>query len=104
MRPCINELLEGSLSKDEEKKISEIVLGVPGAERIHNLRTRRIGNNVAMDFHVKMDGDITLHEAHNIATAIEKKLHKAYGKGALVNIHMEPNEHRSKGVESEKRK
>ncbi|MBD5246454.1 MAG: cation transporter [Barnesiella sp.] len=92
MHPSINELLEGSLSKDEEEEIKHIVLGVKGARQMHNLRTRRIGNNVAMDLHVKMDGDITLREAHSIATAIEIELRKRFGHSAFVNIHMEPVE------------
>ena len=92
MHPSINELLEGSLSKDEEEEIKQIVLGVKGARQMHNLRTRRIGNNVAMDLHVKMDGDITLREAHSIATAIEIELRKRFGHSAFVNIHMEPVE------------
>ncbi|MDE6267302.1 MAG: cation diffusion facilitator family transporter [Muribaculaceae bacterium] len=95
MRPCINELLEGSLSKEEEEEIHRIVLGVNGAEQIHNLRTRRIGNNVAMDFHVKMNGDISLREAHSIATAIEIELHKKFVHSSFVNIHMEPNERKN---------
>lgn len=92
MHPSINELLEGSLSKDEEEEIKHIVLGVKGSRQMHNLRTRRIGNNVAMDLHVKMDGDITLREAHSIATAIEIELRKRFGHSAFVNIHMEPVE------------
>ncbi|MDE7153051.1 MAG: cation diffusion facilitator family transporter [Muribaculaceae bacterium] len=90
MRPCINELLEGSLSADVQDEIRRIVLGVQGAEQIHNLRTRRVGNDVAMDFHVKMDGGITLREAHSIATAIEIELRKKFGHKAMINIHMEP--------------
>lgn len=90
MRPCINELLEGSLGADQQAEIRRIVLGVQGARQLHNLRTRRIGNTVAMDFHVKMDGGITLREAHTIATAIEIELRKKFGHNALINIHMEP--------------
>lgn len=90
VKPTISELLEASLPEDKEKLITDIVTNVPGIEFIHNLRTRRIGNNVAIDLHAKMDGNITLSQAHEKATAAEKALKKALGENTIINIHMEP--------------
>ncbi len=96
VKPCISELLEASLPKDKERLITDIVTGIPGIEFIHNLRTRRIGNNVAIDLHAKMDGDLTLSQAHEKATAAEQALKKALGENTLINIHMEPIHSRDK--------
>lgn len=40
----------------------------------HHLRTRRIGNNYAIEIHIRMDGNISLHKAHETATGIEHRL------------------------------
>ena len=56
----------------------------------HHLRTRRIGSYCAIEVHVRMDGGITLEEAHTTATAIEHKLKTMLGEGTLINIHVEP--------------
>ena len=39
---------------------------------------------------MRMDGGITLEEAHTTATAIEHKLKTMLGEGTLINIHVEP--------------
>ncbi len=88
--PCVDELLEKSLPDDVEKEIEQTVLSFPGVSQPHHLRTRRIGNYYAIELHVRMDGKITLEEAHSTATAIENKLKEMFGKGTHVGIHVEP--------------
>lgn len=88
--PCVDELLEKSLPEDVEKEIEQTVLSFPGVGQPHHLRTRRIGNYYAIELHVRMDGKITLEEAHSTATAIENKLKEMFGKGTHVGIHVEP--------------
>ena len=67
--PCVDELLEKSLPEDVEKEIEQTVLSFPGVSQPHHLRTRRIGNYYAIELHVRMDGKVTLEEAHSTATA-----------------------------------
>ena len=88
--PCVDELLEKSLPDDVEKEIEQTVLSFPGVSQPHHLRTRRIGSYYAIGIHVRMDGKITLEEAHGTATAIENKLKEMFGKGTHVGIHVEP--------------
>lgn len=90
VKPCISELLEASLPEDKEKEIMDLVTGVPGIVFVHNLRTRRIGNGIAVDLHAKMDGNLTLSEAHEKATAAENAIKSAFGDNSIINIHMEP--------------
>lgn len=88
--PCVEELLEKSLPAAVEKEILETILSVPGVSSPHHLRTRRIGSYCAVEVHVRMDGAISLEEAHRTATDVEMKLKQLLGKGTLVNIHVEP--------------
>lgn len=88
--PCVDELLEKSLPDDVEREIEQTVLSFPGVSQPHNLRTRRIGNHYAIEVHVRMDGNIPLKEAHQVATAIEAKLKEQFGTDTHVGIHVEP--------------
>lgn len=90
MKPSVNELLESSLPEAQETEIRQLVLGVPGIISVHNLRTRRIGNGIAVDMHAKMDGSISLTEAHSRASAAEMAIRGRFGANAIINIHMEP--------------
>lgn len=90
VKPCVNELLEASLPEVQEKEITNLVMSVPGIVYIHNLRTRRIGNEIAVDLHAKMDGRLTLLDAHEKATAAENAIKSVFGDNSIINIHMEP--------------
>ena len=88
--PCVDELLEKSLPAEVEDEILKTILSFPGISSPHHLRTRRIGSYCAIEVHVRMDGSISLEEAHETATAVENKLKRQFGKGTLVSIHVEP--------------
>lgn len=90
IKPAINELLEASLPKEQTDEITEIIRSVAGVKGLHNLRTRKIGNAIAIDVHVKMDGELRLTEAHEIASRIEKAIRDHYGVESMINVHMEP--------------
>lgn len=90
MKPCISELLEASLPESQEQEILELVKGIEGIKDVHNLRTRRIGNDIAIDMHAKMDGSQSLSDAHNKATLAEKAIKDRFGNNSIINIHMEP--------------
>lgn len=90
IRGSMNDLTEGSLPEETEQEILQIIRSVPGVIDPHNLRTRRLGNRIAIEVHVRMKGTIPLQEAHEHASLIENKLREHFGKNTHVNIHMEP--------------
>lgn len=88
--PAINDLLEKSLPKETEDEILAIVDEVEGIRYPHNLLTRRIGNNYAIELHVRVDGNATVNEAHNMTLEIERKLRSRFGQETHVAVHVEP--------------
>jgi cation diffusion facilitator family transporter len=88
-RPAVEELLEVSLPKEEQEKITDIVNATPGVKAFHNLRTRRNGNLRVVDIHIKVDGDLTVARSHDITRDIERQLTDALGE-VMTNIHVEP--------------
>ncbi len=90
IKPAIDELLERSLPTPTVVDIENIMYDTPGVRGLHHLRTRRIGNNIAIEVHLKMDGDQTLTQAHEIASEVERRLREKYGPETHIGIHMEP--------------
>ncbi|GAE23165.1 cobalt-zinc-cadmium resistance protein [Bacteroides pyogenes JCM 10003] len=88
--PSVEELLEKSLPDEVEQQIEETLLSFPGVSEPHHLRTRRIGSYYAIEVHVRMDGRMSLEEAHDKTTAIECRLKEMFGRSTLINIHVEP--------------
>ena len=92
MKPCLDELMEKSLPEKVEEEIKNIVGEFKLVGDLHNLHTRKIGNIYAIEFHIRIDGNIRLQDAHHIITDIEMKLKDCYGAATHIIIHLEPYE------------
>ena len=90
IKPCIDELVERSLPKQVEDKIVNLILQSPQVSSPHHLRTRRIGSYIAIEVHIRMDGQTPLSEAHQVASDIERRLKAEFGENTHIGIHMEP--------------
>jgi cation diffusion facilitator family transporter len=89
--PCFAELLESSLPEEIEAEIESEMWHVDGVRDVHDLKTRRNGISFVIDAHVVVDPHITIVEAHNIATNVERRLRDKYGTQTQMSIHMEPD-------------
>ena len=90
LKECFGDLLEASLPEEVEKEILDVISSFPDVSDPHNLRTRRIGSRYAIEFHIRMDGDIPLVKAHSRAHDIEKVLKEKFGDNTHIVVHVEP--------------
>ena len=86
----VRELGEESLDEEIERYIMTIASNVAGAVDPHNLRTRRIGDSIAIDLHIRVDGNMNVNEAHDIASRLEETLRRGFEQEMFVSIHVEP--------------
>lgn len=87
---AVDELTDGSLPKETEDEIEKIVSEDNDVSVVHNLCTRRIGDRIAIEMHVRMPGETSLYVAHRHATEIEKRLKQRFGADTHISIHLEP--------------
>ena len=90
LKTSVDELTERSLPAETEQEMIDIITSFADVQQPHNLRTRRIGNRIAIEAHVRMDGRLSLNEVHERASLIERKLKERFGSTTHVTIHMEP--------------
>ena len=90
LKTSIGELTERSLPPETEQEIEQIIQSFDDVQEPHNLRTRHIGNRIAIEAHVRMDGQLPLQTVHDRATSIEHKLKERFGQRAHIILHMEP--------------
>ena len=93
LKSAVDELMECSLPEEIENEIKSIVNSFDDITNLHNLHTRKIGSNYAMEFHIWMDGDKKLDEIHIVVNLIENKLRERYGLQTHIMIHIEPNKY-----------
>ena len=87
---ALAELLEKSLPHAVEEEIISIISSTPNVYQPHNLRTRRIGSNIAIEVHIRVDGSMTVQDSHEISRTIENALRTRFGEQTAVAIHIEP--------------
>ena len=89
-RSSLGDLLERSLPREENDRILRIVCNDPRVRSPHRLRTRRIGANISIEVHIRLDGRMSVDESHAITKSIEHDLRERYGAGTISSIHVEP--------------
>lgn len=68
----------------------EAALRIPRVREIHNVAVRRIGERTEVSLHLKLPGDLSLGEAHGIASRVERAIADAVPEVDAVQTHLEP--------------
>jgi cation diffusion facilitator family transporter len=79
---------------EEEAAIRDLAhaaaLGVPSVREVHNVSVLRVGGGTEVSLHLKLPGDLTLEEAHQVATEVEQAITAAIPEVDSVQTHLEP--------------
>lgn len=89
-RPAVAELLERSLPANVVEGMYRIIGSTPGVQAFHRFASRHNGNRMLVDFHIKVDPDISVASGHHIASEVERRLKEQYGPAVTATIHVEP--------------
>lgn len=58
----------------------------------HQMRHRHLGNGHWVDFHLVFDDAVTVRDAHEVATRIEREIRAVLGEATIVTSHLEPRQ------------
>ncbi|MCL7476451.1 MAG: cation diffusion facilitator family transporter [ANME-2 cluster archaeon] len=67
-----------------------IALEIKGVEDCHHIRTRGTVDNVYVDLHVHVKGELSINEAHCLAHAVENQIKERVNGVKDVVVHLEP--------------
>ncbi|MFA6225004.1 MAG: cation diffusion facilitator family transporter [Methanoregula sp.] len=85
-----SDLIDHSLPDEYEKRIREIICEhANDYAGFHDLRTRRSGPEVFIEFHLVVPGKVTVYQSHDLADHLESDLMTEYPR-ANITIHIEP--------------
>jgi cation diffusion facilitator family transporter len=83
------QLLDRELSLPDRARIEAAVRGCDGVQDVHDIRTRDGGDRVFVEFHVEVEGSLTVNEGHTISDNAEKAVQQLF-QSADVTAHLEP--------------
>lgn len=92
-KPALSEMLGASLPVSELDAIGNTLNHVNGVNSWHALRTFKSGNDAFIEVHLKMDPNLTVSQAHKIATNAEHRIKRDFPSMSVhVITHIEPDE------------
>ena len=104
---ALNEALPGSdvvvhvEPQDDEAAIRDrahaAALGVPGVREVHNVSVLDVGGRTEVSLHLKLPGELTLEQAHEVANQVEAAIAQAVPEVDDVQTHIEPLAEQSEG-------
>ncbi len=88
-RSSLKLLMDTELPESDRERIRAIANSHPGVMSVHDIRTRSSGTKTFIQFHLEMDGNLTLIDAHIIAETVMGEVERAF-PDAEVLIHEDP--------------
>jgi len=86
----IHELMDAELSDEERADIKCIVLNHKEVKGLHDLRTRKSGTTYFIQFHLELDPNLNLYQAHEISDEVEAELYTKWTDSEII-IHEDPH-------------
>ena len=89
-RPAFFEIMDTAPGGKFIKSIRRVASSVPGVEEVEKCRARKMGLDFYVDLHVGVDGDMSVHEGHEIAHRVKRAIQQSDSRVADVLVHIEP--------------
>ena len=89
-RGALDEVMDASVPPEVVGFVRSIAAGVEGVAGIEKCRIRKQGLHLAMDIHVKVNGDSSVWRGHEIARRVKDRLLDLQHRINDVTVHIEP--------------
>jgi len=86
---AVKQLMDQEWPEERRAAFLEAVARHPEIKGLHDLRTRTSGNRDFVQFHLAVDPDMTVREAHVVMDEVEAILHREF-PGLEILIHPDP--------------
>jgi ferrous-iron efflux pump FieF len=93
---AIGHLMDKEWSIEDRQRFIEVASRNPACRGIHDMRTRTSGSDRFVQFHIWVDPDMTVREAHDVMDTLEEELLREF-PGVEILIHPDPDGHREGG-------
>ncbi len=86
----LKDLLEVSIDEKTKNDIFNLIKKTRFVIDPHEYKTRKNGNKIIIDIHIRVPNNLNIVEAHEVCDEIESKIKADYGNDIIINIHTEP--------------
>lgn len=90
LRPALDEIMDAAPSKEINQEIIYATNSVSGVIATDKCYVRKMGLDYYIDIHIIVDGNLTVHDGHEIAHNVKDYLMKTFPQISNVLVHVEP--------------
>ena len=88
--PAVYEIMDTAPADKIVRSIRAVASSVPGVVEVEKCHARKMGLEYYVDLHVGVDGNISVHEGHEIAHLVKTAIQQSDSRIADVLVHIEP--------------
>jgi len=88
--PAFQEIMDTAPAGKIVKTILAVASSVPGVVEVEKCYARKMGLDYYVDLHVGVDGNISVHQGHEIAHRVKSAIQQSDSRIADVLVHIEP--------------
>jgi cation diffusion facilitator family transporter len=77
-------------AEEVRERAHAAAVAVPRVREVHNVTVLTVGPRTEVSLHLKLPGQLSLEEAHAVATAVERAIAEAVPEVDAVQTHLEP--------------
>lgn len=88
--PAFQEIMDTAPGGKIIRSIRAVAMSVPGVVEVEKCHARKMGLDYYVDLHVGVDGNISVHEGHEIAHQVKSAIQQSDARIADVLVHIEP--------------
>jgi divalent metal cation (Fe/Co/Zn/Cd) transporter len=89
-KTALGDVMDTAAPAALENDVRSLALGVPGVRALDKCRVRKSGLSHLVDIQVRVDGELTVREGHDIAHAVKDALLASSLRVSDVSVHIEP--------------
>ena len=91
-RDAMGKMVDRAADAETEKSLTDCVLSEKEVRGVDRLRTREFGSRIYVDLEIRLDGSMTLYDAHAIAERVHDRIEREFPSVKHIMVHVNPGE------------
>ncbi|TGN41891.1 cation diffusion facilitator family transporter [Marinobacter confluentis] len=98
----VKELVDTGLSPEDTERLRNTAMGIEGVRDVHELRSRRMGQDILLDIHLVVRPEISVSEGHQIGMQVATAMRATMDNILDINFHVDAENDDDQSPTSEK--
>ena len=91
-RDAMRKMVDRAADAETEKRLMDCVLAQKEVLGVDHMQTREFGNRIYVDLEIRLDGALSLYEAHEIAEQVHDRIERDFPSVKHIMVHVNPCE------------